>query len=63
MTEIKRNIKIKAPVEKIFKYASDYFKWPEFYEGVSDFKPITETTHGNGTKFIYELVTKKGNWF
>lgn len=54
MTEIKRSIKIRAPIEKVFQYASNYQNWPEFYEGVSDFKPITETTHGNGTKFIYK---------
>jgi len=54
MTEIKRSINIKAPVEKVFKYASDYKKWPEFFEGVSDFKPITEITRGNGSKYIYK---------
>jgi len=55
MTEIKRSIKIKAPVDKVFKVASDYQKWPEFFEGVSDVKPMTETTHGNGAKFIYKV--------
>lgn len=54
MTEIERSIKIGAPVSKVFKYASDYLKWPEFFEGVSSFKPITETTRGNGTKFTYK---------
>jgi len=54
MTEIKRSIIIEAPVDKVFAYASDYQKWPEFFEGVSDFKPITETTRGNGTKYIYK---------
>ncbi len=54
MTEIKRSILIKAPVEKVFQYASDYQKWPEFYEGVSDFNPITKSTRGNGTKYVYK---------
>ena len=54
MTEIKRSIQIKAPIEKVFKYASDYQSWPEFYVGILDFKPITETTRGNGTKYIYK---------
>lgn len=54
MTEIKRSIIIEAPVDKVFAYASDYQKWPMFFEGVSDFKPITETTRGNGTKYIYK---------
>ena len=47
MTEIKRSIIIKAPVEKVFHYVSDYQKWSEFYEGVSDFHPITGITRGN----------------
>lgn len=54
MTEIKRSINIEAPINKVFEYASDYLKWPEFFEGVSDFKPITEMTQGNGTKFTYK---------
>jgi uncharacterized membrane protein len=54
MTEIKRSINIKAPVEKVFSYASDYKKWSEFFEGVSDFKPITAITRGSGTKYIYK---------
>lgn len=55
MTEIKRSIRIEAPVSKVFDYASDYQKWPEFFEGVSNVKPITETTRGNGAKFIYKV--------
>ncbi len=55
MTEIKRSIKIEAPVSKVFEYASDYLNWPEFFKGVSDFKPITETTRGDGTRFTYKV--------
>ena len=54
MTEISRTIKIEAPVQEVFKYASDYKKWQEFYEGVSNFKPITETSRCNGTNYIYK---------
>lgn len=52
--EIKRSVRIEAPVEKVFQYASDYRKWPIFYEGVSDVKAITETIRGDGAKFIYK---------
>ena len=52
--EVKRSIRIEASVEKVFQYASDYRKWPTFYEGVSDLKAITEITRGNGAKFIYK---------
>ena len=55
MTEIKRSIIIEAPVSKVFEYASDYRKWPEFFEGVSDFKPITTITRGSGSKYIYKV--------
>ena len=55
MNEIKRSIKVEAPVNKVFEYASNYLNWPEFFEGVSDVKPITETTHSNGAKFVYKV--------
>jgi uncharacterized membrane protein len=55
MTEIKRSIEVGAPVNKVFEFASDYRNWPEFFEGVSDVKPITETVHGDGAKFIYKV--------
>lgn len=55
MTEINRSVKINAPLDKVFEYSSDYRHWSEFFEGVSDVKPITETTRGNGTKFIYKV--------
>lgn len=54
MTEIKYSIQIEAPLNKVFNFASDYQKWPEWYEGVSEFRSITETTRGNGTKYIYK---------
>lgn len=54
MTDIKRSIIIEAPLNKVFEYASDYLKWPEFFEGVPDFKPIAETNCGSGAKFIYK---------
>jgi len=53
MTEVFRSILIKAPIEEVFQYTSDYKNWPDFYEGVSDFIPITETSRGNGTRYLY----------
>ncbi len=55
MNEIKRSIIIDAPVEKVFNYVSNYQKWPEFYEGLSDVKPITEKTWATGSKFNYKV--------
>jgi hypothetical protein len=42
MTQIEKSILILTPLEKVFAYASDYQKWEEWFEGVSDFKPTTE---------------------
>jgi len=54
MTKIESNIQIPAPVIDVFPYASDYCKWEEWFEGVSDFKPSTEKTKGNGTRYTYQ---------
>jgi len=52
MTQIKRSVIIMAPVQKVFKYASDYHKWSDWYEGVSNFSPITiELPSGSYTVF------------
>jgi uncharacterized membrane protein len=55
MGEIKRSITIAAPVNEVFRYASDYQKWPEFFVGVSDVKPVSGITRGNGARFIYKV--------
>ena len=55
MTEISQNINIKAPLNKVFEYTSDYRNWSEFFEGVSNVKPITEIRRGNGAKFVYKV--------
>ena len=55
MTEIKQSIKIDAPVNKVFGYASNYLKWSEFFEGLSDVKPVTKITDDNGARFIYKV--------
>ena len=55
MGEIKRSIKIDAPVDKVFKFASNYQKWPEFFVGVANVRAVTENTRGDGAKFIYRV--------
>jgi uncharacterized membrane protein len=56
MTYIERSIEIDAPVEKVFQYAADWQHWPKFFEGVSDFRPTTETTRGNGARYAYKAA-------
>jgi uncharacterized membrane protein len=55
MTEIKQEIKIETPVEKVFGYASNYRNWPAFFEGISDVRPVTRITDDNGSRFIYRV--------
>ena len=54
MTRIEKSIIINKPVEAVFKYASDWERWSDWFEGVSDFKPMTETTSGNGARYAYK---------
>jgi len=54
MTHIEHSIIIEAPVEQVFNYAADYRKWCEWFEGVSDFKPTTLITQGNGARYAYK---------
>jgi uncharacterized membrane protein len=55
MTKIERSIIIEKPLEEVFQYASDWQKWPDWFEGVSDFKPTTESAKGNGTRYRYQV--------
>ncbi|HAX17114.1 MAG TPA: hypothetical protein DCY00_00740 [Actinobacteria bacterium] len=55
MTEIKQSIMINAPLNKVFDFASNYLKWPDFFVGISDIRPITELTNDNGAKFLYKV--------
>jgi len=53
MATIERSIDISAPVEEVFRFAADWQNWTKFFEGVSNFKPLTKTTRGSGSKFAY----------
>lgn len=55
MTLLKDSILIKAPVDEVFSYISDYRNWRVFYQGISDIKPITKETNETGSKFIYKI--------
>ena len=40
--------------EDVFKYASDWSRWSEWFEGVYDFKPTTKIEKGNGARYVYD---------
>jgi uncharacterized membrane protein len=56
MTRVQASVEINAPVAEVFAYASD---WPRFggewWQGVSDFRPTTEVSRGNGTRYAYKV--------
>ena len=54
MTRVENSVTIKKTIDEVFNYASDYEKWSDWFEGVSDFKPTTETKKGNGTRYSYK---------
>lgn len=54
MTRIERSVHIPVPINEMFPYVSDYKKWEEWFEGVSNFNPTTQTTWGNGTRYAYK---------
>jgi hypothetical protein len=55
MTRIEHCVVIPASLDEVFLYASDYRTWPEWFEGVSEFTPITEITRGNGARYAYRV--------
>jgi len=54
MTRVEASVDVRAPLADVFAYASDWRKWEDWWEGVSDFKPTTELTRGNGTRYAYK---------
>ena len=54
MHRIEHSVIIPAPVDQVFGYAADYLRWTEWFEGVSDFKPTTAVTRGNGVRYAYK---------
>jgi hypothetical protein len=53
MTRIEDTVVVPAPLDEVFPYASDWQKWTEWFEGVSDFRPTTPAPRGNGARYAY----------
>ncbi len=53
MTRVESSVEIDAPVTDVFAYASDWRHWEEWWQGVRNFKPISEVTRANGTRYAY----------
>jgi hypothetical protein len=54
MTRIEASAIIPGAPDAVFRYASDWQKWAEWFEGVSDFQPTTEIVRGNGARYAYK---------
>ena len=54
MTRIEKSIEINAPVEQVFQFAANWQNWTKFFEEVSDFRPVTEITRGDGARYAYK---------
>ena len=54
MTNIEASVDIAAPIEEVFAFASDWKHWEDWWEGVSDFRPTTQVTQGNGARYAYK---------
>jgi len=53
MPWIEDSIVVDAPVDAVFGYASDWRRWPDWFEGVSDFRSTSEVTRGTGARYTY----------
>ena len=54
MKRIEASVEINAPVADVFAFASDWRRWEDWWEGVSQFRPTTGVTRGNGTRYAYK---------
>jgi len=53
MTRITASVEVKAPLDDVWAFASDWRHWDSWWEGVSGFRPTTERTRGDGTRYAY----------
>jgi len=53
MTRVEASVEVNAAVGDVFAFASDWRRWESWWEGVSDFRPTTDATRGNGTRYAY----------
>ncbi len=55
MTKIEESIVIDVPVAAVFGYASDWRRWPEWFEGLSDVRAISDVNRGTGACYAYRV--------
>jgi uncharacterized membrane protein len=55
MAKVESSIEIYVPIEKLIAFLEDWHNAEKWYEGIYDWKPITENTTGNGARFSYKV--------
>lgn len=55
MTKIEESVVIDAPVDAVFRYASDWRRWPDWFEGLSDVRSTSEVGRGTGARYTYRV--------
>jgi len=55
MTKIEDSVVIDAPVDVVFGYASDWRRWPDWFEGISDVRSTSEVSRGTGARYAYRV--------
>ena len=53
MTKIAATVEVNAPLDDVWAFASDWRHWDSWWDGVAGFRPTTEVTRGNGTRYAY----------
>ncbi|WP_440712583.1 SRPBCC family protein [Gordonia sp. FQ] len=51
MGEVSHSAVVKAPRETVFAYVNDYQNVPDYFFGISKFRPVTDQTEGLGAVF------------
>ena len=55
MARIEDSVVVNAPVDAVFGYASDWRRWPDWFEGLSDVRSTSEMTRGTGARYAYRV--------
>ena len=53
MSRIEGSVIVNAAVGEVFGFVSDWQRWSDWFEGVSDFRTAGDVVRGNGARYSY----------
>ena len=53
MTRLSASVEVNAHLDDVWTFASDWRHWDDWWDSASGFRPTTELTRGNGTRYAY----------